>query len=145
MFFFCLLMTLFHLFLSLQTFRYDFEEDLLHRRRIRRRTDGQHHRREVPGCDGDRGGSEPGPDRRLELQQTAHIRGASRVIIVIYTLEPLLRGHPDESSPPLERPLDNVNLNINVLIFTLDERPSLLKGHFSDAKGVTSQEGFHCI
>ena len=55
-------------------------------------------------------------------------------------MEPLLRGHPDERPPPLERPLDNVNLNINVLIFTPDERPPLLKG----AKGVASQEGFYC-
>ena len=60
------------------------------------------------------------------------------------TVEPLLRGHPDERPPPLERPLDNVNLNLNVLISTPDKRPSLLKGHFSDAKGVASQEGFHC-
>ena len=60
------------------------------------------------------------------------------------TVEPLLRGHPDERPPPLERPLDDVNLNIIVLITTPDERPPLLKGHFSDAKGVASQEGFHC-
>ena len=59
-------------------------------------------------------------------------------------MEPLLRGHPDEKPPPLERPLDNVNLDINVLISTPDERPSLLKGHLSGAKGVASQEGFHC-
>ena len=45
----------------------------------------------------------------------------------------------------LERPLDNLNLNINVLISTSDERPPLLKGHFSGAKGVASQEGFHFI
>ena len=51
---------------------------------------------------------------------------------------------PFESPPPVERPLDNVNLKINVLIFIPDERPPLLKGHFSDAKGVASQEGFHC-
>ena len=57
------------------------------------------------------------------------------------TVEPNLRGHPNEKPPPLERPLDNVNLNINVLISTPDERPLLLKG----AKGVASQEGFHCI
>ena len=62
-----------------------------------------------------------------------------------YTVEPLLRGHPDERPTPLERPLDNVNLNINVLISTPDERPPLLKGHFPGAKGVASQEGFHCI
>ena len=59
-------------------------------------------------------------------------------------VKPLLRGHPDERPPPLERPLDDENLNINVLISTPDERPPLLKGHFSDAKGVASQEGFHC-
>ena len=41
-------------------------------------------------------------------------------------------------------PFDNVNLNINVLISTPDERPPLLKGHFSGAKGVASQERFHC-
>ena len=61
------------------------------------------------------------------------------------TLESLLRGHPDERPPPLERPLDNVNLNINVLISTSDERLPLLKGHFSDPKGVASLEGFHCM
>ena len=59
-------------------------------------------------------------------------------------VEPLLRGHPDEMPAPQERPLDNVNLNINVLISTPDERPPLLKGHFSDSKVVASQEGFHC-
>ena len=59
-------------------------------------------------------------------------------------VKPLLRGHPDERPPPLERPLDNVNLNINVLIYTPDARPPLLKGHFSGAKRVASQEGFHC-
>ena len=60
-------------------------------------------------------------------------------------MEPLLRGHPDKRPPPLERPLDNVNIYINVLIFSPDERLPLLKGHFSDAKGVALQEGFHCI
>ena len=60
------------------------------------------------------------------------------------TVEPLLWGQHDERPPPLERPLNNANLNINVLISTPDERLPLLKGHFSDAKGVTSQEGFHC-
>ena len=54
------------------------------------------------------------------------------------TVEPLLRGHPDNRPPPLERPLDKVNLNINVLISTPYERPPLLKGHFSGAKGVAS-------
>ena len=38
----------------------------------------------------------------------------------------------------------DVNLNMNVLLSTPDERPPLLKGHFSDAKGVASEEGFHC-
>ena len=65
-------------------------------------------------------------------------------IQVLYTVKPLLRGYPEMRPPPLERPLDNENLNINVLIFTPDERPPLLKGHFSGAKGVASQEGFHC-
>ena len=60
------------------------------------------------------------------------------------TVGALLGGHPGERPAPLERPLDNVNLNINVLISTPDEGPPLLKGHFSDAKGVASQEGFHC-
>ena len=60
-------------------------------------------------------------------------------------MEPLLRGHPDERPVPLERPLDNVNLNVNVLISNPDERPPLLKGHFSDKNWVASQEGFHCI
>ena len=53
-------------------------------------------------------------------------------------------GTPFERPPLLERPFDNVNLNINVLISTPDERPPLLRGHFSDAKGVASQEGFIC-
>ena len=44
----------------------------------------------------------------------------------------------------LDRSLDNVNLNINVLISPPDKRPHLLKGHFFDAKGVASQKGFHC-
>ena len=60
-------------------------------------------------------------------------------------MKPLLKGHPDKRLSPLERSLDNVNLNINILISTPDERPPLLKGHYSDAKGVASQEGFHCI
>ena len=69
----------------------------------------------------------------------------NRILEMLYTVEPLLRGHPDERPPPLERPLDNVNSNINVLISTLDERPPLFKGHFSGEKGVASQEGFHCM
>ena len=62
-----------------------------------------------------------------------------------YTVEPHLRGHPDERSIPLERSLDNVNLNRNVFSFTRDEGQPLLKGHVSVAKGVASTEGFHCI
>ena len=62
----------------------------------------------------------------------------------INTVKPPLRGHPEERPTPLERPLDNVNLNINVLISTPDERPPLLKGHLPGAKGVASQEGFNC-
>ena len=58
-------------------------------------------------------------------------------------MSPIFPIYPDERPPPLERPLDNVNLNL--LISTPDERPPLLKGHFSDAKGMASQEGFHCI
>ena len=42
------------------------------------------------------------------------------------TVEPLLRGHPDERRSPLERPLYTVNLNIHVLISTPNERPPLL-------------------
>ena len=63
--------------------------------------------------------------------------------LIWFTVEPLLRGHSDEWQLPLERPLDNENLNIDVLISTPDKRPPLLKGHFSDVKGVASQEGFH--
>ena len=42
---------------------------------------------------------------------------------------------------PLERPFDNVNLNINVLISTPYQRPALLKGHFSEAKGWPHKRG----
>ena len=59
-------------------------------------------------------------------------------------MEPFLRDHPDERPIPLEKPLENVNLNIHVLIPTPDKRPPFLKGHFSCEKGVASQEGFHC-
>ena len=30
----------------------------------------------------------------------------------MYAVEPLLKSHPDEMPPSLERPLDNENLNI---------------------------------
>ena len=40
--------------------------------------------------------------------------------IFVYIVEPLIRGHPDDRPPPLKRPLDNINLNINVLILTRD-------------------------
>ena len=59
-------------------------------------------------------------------------------------MEPFLKGH-HERPIPLERPLDNVNLNINVLILTPEEKPPLLKGHFFGAKGLASQVGFLCI
>ena len=52
------------------------------------------------------------------------------IVAMTHTVEPLLRGHPDERPSPPERP---VNLNINVLISSPDERPPLLKGDFSDA------------
>ena len=55
-----------------------------------------------------------------------------------------LKRPPSHEATPLERPLDYINLNINVLISTPDERPPLLKGHFSGSKEVASQEGFHC-
>ena len=45
----------------------------------------------------------------------------------------------------LESLLESVNLNINVLISTHDERPLLLKGHFSGAKGVTSYKRLPCL
>ena len=38
-----------------------------------------------------------------------------------FTVEPLLRGHPDEKPTPLQRPLSNIYLNINVLIYIPDE------------------------
>ena len=54
------------------------------------------------------------------------------------TVEPLLRGHPDERPTEVERPFDNVNPNINVLMCSPEERSSLLKGHKRDGlkKGV---------
>ena len=36
------------------------------------------------------------------------------------TVEPHLRGHPNKGPTPLERPLDNVNINIYVLFSTSD-------------------------
>ena len=60
-----------------------------------------------------------------------------------YIVESLLRGHPDKRPIPLERPLVTVNLNIDILISTPDERPLILKGHISTVKGVASQKGFH--
>ena len=60
------------------------------------------------------------------------------------TVEPLFEDHPDEGPNPIERP-EQCYPNMNVLISAPDERPSLLKEHLPDAKGVTSQEGPHCI
>ena len=76
---------------------------------------------------------------------THHTHNSWKTPTTNTTVEPLLRGHPDKWPLPLERPFDDVNLNINVLIPTPDERPPLSKGHFSGANGVASQEGFHCI
>ena len=89
-----------------------------------------------------RGAQEPGwSDESLLKPEIEISSNLSNYIFKVSTVEPLLRGHPDERPPPLERPLANINLNINVLISTPDKRPPL----FSDAKGVASQEGFHCI
>ena len=63
---------------------------------------------------------------------------------VIRTVEPLLRGHPYERPTPLERPLDTVNLNIDVLISTPDERDPPARPLFW-SKGVASHSGFSCI
>ena len=60
-------------------------------------------------------------------------------------MEPLLKDHPNERPTPLEMPLDTVNLNMNVLISTPDERSPFLKGNISGAKGLASQEGFYCM
>ena len=60
----------------------------------------------------------------------------------VYTVEHLLRGHPDQRPNLLQRPLDNINLNKN-FISTSEERPTLLRGHISNTKGVSSQEVFH--
>ena len=49
---------------------------------------------------------------------------------ILVTVEPRLKGHLDARPTPLERTFDNVNQNINVLISTPVERPSLLKGNF---------------
>ena len=56
-------------------------------------------------------------------------------------MESFLRDHPDERSTPLERPLDNVNLNINKLIPTLNERLPILKGHISGTKSSRLTRG----
>ena len=65
------------------------------------------------------------------------------ILIFCNTVESLLRGHPDKRLTPLERPHHYENLNINALT-SHDERPTVLKGHISSTKGMTSQEGFHC-
>ena len=51
------------------------------------------------------------------------------------TVEPFLRGHPDERPTPLKRPPDNVHLNINVLTSTSGERSPLLIGQFLCERG----------
>ena len=40
--------------------------------------------------------------------------------LIYFQWKPFLRGHPDKRPPPWEKPLDNVNLNINVLISRLE-------------------------
>ena len=55
----------------------------------------------------------------VEIEKTKLITFSGFIpVIEIPCLEsavvPLLRGHPDNRPTPLERPLDNVNLNINV-------------------------------
>ena len=52
----------------------------------------------------------------IYLHITSHIMCATSV-------EPLLRGHPDKRPTPLERPLDHVNINLHVLIYTPNKRP----------------------
>ena len=52
------------------------------------------------------------------------------------TVEPLSRGHPDEMPTPLERPLNNIDLNMKDLISTPDERQPLFKGHIYRAKAI---------
>ena len=64
--------------------------------------------------------------------------------IIIYILEPFLRGNPNKRPTLLERPFDTVNLDINVLISAPDERPPLLKEHFSGAKGVQLYRKQNC-
>ena len=51
------------------------------------------------------------------------------IISIVTSVEPLLRGYPNKRLPPLERSLNNVNLDINVLIpsYTPYKRPLLLK------------------
>ena len=58
------------------------------------------------------------------------------------TVETHLRGHPDKRPTLLVRPLDNVNLNINVLISTPYKRPSLSQGHNFVKKGWPHKRGF---
>ena len=66
---------------------------------------------------------------------------SNEILQLHFTVEPLLRGHPDERPLPLERSLDNENLNVNVLISTPDKRPPLLKGHFLMQKGWAHKRG----
>ena len=55
------------------------------------------------------------------------------------TVEPLLKGHHDERPTPLYRPLNNVNLNINILTSTPNKRPPRSKDHISGEKVVASR------
>ena len=56
------------------------------------------------------------------------------IIQSVVQWNPLCRGHPDGRPTPLERPLVMVNLNMNVLNSTPDERPLLLWGYFSSVE-----------
>ena len=70
-----------------------------------------------------------------------HYFESCSILSFISTVEPLLRGHPDERPTPLERQLDNVKLNINVLISTPNERPHLLKETFLPQKRWPHKRG----
>ena len=52
-------------------------------------------------------------------------RGPTGLSTKMTTVEPLLRGHHDERSIPLVRPQLHVNLTINILTSTPNERPPL--------------------
>ena len=67
------------------------------------------------------------------------------MIINFNTVEPLLRGHPDERPTTLERPLDNVNLNKNVLISTVMRSNPFLKATFLVQMGWPHKTGSNVV